>query len=83
VAARPKALSSDENRAALFGAHFDAIAQLAAERFQLPAEAAEQVAYDVLLASLPHVDNVSDLRAWLVGATAAAASRAAGRRDAQ
>jgi len=79
----PNTITNHGNLADLYDAHFEAIMDVATERFHLAEDVAERLAFDVLMASLRHVGTVPDVRAWMVAATVAAASALSERYRAQ
>jgi DNA-directed RNA polymerase specialized sigma24 family protein len=65
----------DEDLEAFFDEHFTALTDMAVGRFELSEADAEDVANEILLATLFNLPRVDDIKPWLAGALAYAVQK--------
>lgn len=60
----------DEDLEAFFDEHFTALTDMAVGQFELSEEDAEDVANEILLATIFNLPRIDDIKPWLAGALA-------------
>jgi DNA-directed RNA polymerase specialized sigma24 family protein len=68
----------DEHLEAFFNEHFTALTDMAVGEFKLSRPDAEDIANDILLATIFNLPRIDDIKPWLAGALACAVQKQQG-----